>query len=143
MLKPGDAKNFAEYASQVFIPRVLMHFRIAVCVDWCGIGTFDDSLKGTTRLRRGKGERRGVVPKGAIPQNWQIFLRAESNKTELFKFLSEALHKSFVEEEKQLVITNEESILSKPPLHDCSALSPCSHEEADCACCSMTMVITI
>ena len=72
---------------------------------------FDDSLKGTTRMRHWKGECRCVVPKGAISPNWQNFLRAESNKTELFKFQSEALHKSLVQEEKQLVITNEESIL--------------------------------
>ena len=91
---------------------------------------FEDSLKGTTR---GKGVRRRVVPRGAIPLNWKNLLRVESNKTELFKFLSEALHKSFAQE-KQLDITDGESILSEPPLHDLCAHSPCSHEEADCAC---------
>ena len=100
-------------------------------------------MKGTARLRHGKGERRRVVPKGAIPPNWQIFLRAESNKTELFKFLSEALHKSFVEEEKQLVITNEKSI-SLVSLHCTSVLHsrPAAMKRLIAACCCMTMVIT-
>ena len=57
----------------------------------------------------------------------------DSNKTQLFKFLSNALFKYFSQEEKQLVITDGELVLSKPPLHDdhLVSLSPCSHEEAD------------
>ena len=48
-----------------------------------------------------------------------------------FKFLSNALFKSFHQEGKQLVITDGESVLSKPTLKDLTSLSPRSHEEAD------------
>ena len=91
----------------------------------------DDSLKGTARAKRGKGVRRRVVAGAVIPGNWQDFLRVNSNKTELFKLLTDALFEAFNLEEKQLVVTDGESVLSKPPLHDLASLSPCNHEEAD------------
>ena len=73
-----------------------------------------------------------IVAETVIPGNWLDFLHMDSNKTELFKFLSDALFKSY-NQEKQLVITDGESVLSKPPLCDLASnsLSPCSHEEAD------------
>ena len=52
----------------------------------------------------------------------------DCNKIELFKFMSEAAIKWFDEEDKQLVITDEEGVLSKPPLEDLASLTPCSHE---------------
>ena len=67
----------------------------------------------------------------AIPRNWQNFLRVDSNKTELFAFLSNALLRSFVLDDKQLVVTSDMEILSKPPLPDRPSIAPCTHEEAD------------
>ena len=88
----------------------------------------EDTLKSTARAKRGRGIRRHVVSGTLIPGNWQDFLRVDSNKTDLFQFLSHALIHSFKSTEKQLVITNGESILSKPLL---DSISPCMHEEAD------------
>ncbi len=90
-----------------------------------------DSLKGTARAKRGKGVRIRVVAGATIPGNWKNFLRVDSNKTELFDFLSDALFESFNQEDKQLVITEGELVLSNPPIDDIDSLSPCSHEEAD------------
>ena len=70
-----------------------------------------------------------MVGDAAIPRNWQNFLRVDSNKTELFAFLSNALLRSFVPENKQLVITSDKEVLSKPPLPDRSSITPCTHEE--------------
>ena len=56
----------------------------------------------------------------------------DSNKTELFRFLSEGLLKGFDKEDKQLVITDGGTVLSKPKLLDQASLTPCNHEEADC-----------
>ena len=75
--------------------------------------------------------RRRVVGAAAIPGNWQDFLREDTNKTELFKFLSQAIFTWFDQDDKQLVITDGEAVLSKPPLLDLALLAPCSHEEAD------------
>ena len=89
------------------------------------------SLKGSARSKRGKGVRRRVVGAAAIPGDWQNVLRVDTNKTELFKFLSEAIFKWFDQDDKQLVITDGEAVLSKPPLLDVALLAPCSHEETD------------
>ena len=132
MLKPATAvKCFAEYASQIFIPYILSQFQNASCVDLVWDRYLEDTLKGTTRAKRGKGVCRRVVGGALIPGNWKDFLRVDTNKTELYKFLSHALFDLFNEEEKQLVITDGESVLSKPSLDDLTSLSPCNHEEAD------------
>jgi len=72
-----------------------------------------------------------VVAAGAIPGNWQNFLRVDSNKTEQFKFLSAALMEWFDQDDKQLVITDGEAVLSKPLLPDLTSFAPCNHKEAD------------
>ncbi|XP_070210981.1 uncharacterized protein [Littorina saxatilis] len=56
---------------------------------------------------------------------------SEDNKTELFRFLSAALIEWFDQEDKQLIITDGEAVLSKPLLPDLTSLAPCNHEEAD------------
>jgi len=63
--------------------------------------------------------------------NWASFLRVDDNKTELFCFLSGALLDSFQLAEKQLVITNRDAVLSKPPLLDTTSRAPCAQEEVD------------
>jgi hypothetical protein len=88
MLSPGTAKTFLEYAEQVFVPYVSGQLQDTTRVDIVWDTYQPDSLKGTTRQKRGKGVRRRVVPTAAIPKNWGNFLRVDENKTELFKFLS-------------------------------------------------------
>jgi len=75
--------------------------------------------------------QRRVVAAAAIPGNWQNFLRVDSNRTELFRFLSAAVMEWFDQEDKQLVITDGEAVLRKPLLPDLTSLAPCNHEEAD------------
>ena len=50
--------------------------------------TRKDSLKSTTRRKRGKGIRRKVEGNSQPPKDWDSFLRIDENKTELFRFLS-------------------------------------------------------
>ena len=90
-----------------------------------------DSLKTSTRVKWGKGVRRRVEAGGIIPGDWKGFLHVKSNKVELSKFLSGVLLVSISQEDKQLVITENESTVSKPLLQNLASLSPCSHEEAD------------
>jgi len=75
--------------------------------------------------------RRRVMAAAAIPGNWQNFSRVDSNKIELFRFLSAAVMEWFDQEDKQLVITVGEAVLRKPLLPDLTSLAPCNHEEAD------------
>lgn len=81
MLKPGTAKTFLEYASQVFIPYILGQLQHASCLDLVWDSYVIDSLKATARAKRGKGVRRRGVESAPIPKNWQDFLRVDINKT--------------------------------------------------------------
>lgn len=131
MLKPAASKTFEEYAQQIFIPYMSTKLQTVSRLDLVWDTYLADSLKCTTRAKRGQGVRRRVVAAAAIPGNWQNFLRVNSNKTELFRFLSAALMEWFDQEDKQLVITDVEAVLSKPLLPDLTSLAPCNHEEAD------------
>ena len=74
---------------------------------------------------------RRVVAEGVILRNWQDFLQIYSNKAELFNFLTKALFVTFYRDGKQLVISDGDSISTKPPLCDSLSLSPCPCEEAN------------
>ena len=78
-----------------------------------------------------KGCKKTFGWEGAVPGNWQNFLRADSNKTELFNFLSKFLHQAFCKEDKEVVLTDGKEPLSAQLLQDVHILAPCSHEEAD------------
>ena len=86
---------------------------------------------GHEKATRGKGVRRRVVGGASIPGNWASVLRVDDNKMELFSFLSGALLDSFQLADKQLVITDRDAVLSKPPLLDTASVAPCTHEESD------------
>ena len=131
MLKPSCVKTFGEYAADVFIPYIAAQLRTACRVDLVWDRYYCNSLKATARASRGLAIRRLVGFGVPIPQNWQAFLRLDLNKTELFRFLSKAVSSMTVEAGKQLVVTLDHDVVSVPELNNVSALSPCSHEEAD------------
>jgi len=126
MLRPGLAKTFSEYATQVFLPYITSQPGSRVDVVWDEY--FTDSLKAETRLKRGKGVRRRVEPSSAIPGNWQEFLRIDDNKVELFSYLATCL--SDTDTDKQIISTHHTDVLCTQP-RNVSDIAPCSHEEAD------------
>ena len=130
-LKPAVAKNFDYYAQDVFVPYLSSKLQTVSRLDLVWDRYIADSLKGSARSNRGKGVHRRVVGAAAIHGNWQNFLRVDTNKTELFKFLPQAIFTWFDQDDKQLVITDGVAVLSKPPLLDLALLTPYSHEEAD------------
>ena len=84
----------------------------------------DDSLKSTARGKRGKGVRRRVGGKAAVAGNCHTFLRVDSNKTELFSFLSTILRQAFCKEDKEVVLTDGEG----GSAHSyCRMSTPCRH----------------
>ncbi|KAG1679198.1 putative RNA polymerase II subunit B1 CTD phosphatase RPAP2 [Nymphon striatum] len=128
MLKPAVCKNFREHAQKIVIPHMSTRFQSSSRLDLVWDTYRADSLKASARAKRGKGVHRCVVAQGAIPRNWQNFLRVDTNKTQLLNFLSEALLLWFNLKDMQLVVTDEEEVCLKPPL---SSLAPCTQEEAD------------
>ena len=101
MLKPGTSKICEEYALQIFTPYIVRQFQHRLDLVWDSYRA--DSLKSSTREKRGKGVLWRVVGSATIPGNWQSFLRVDDNKVELFRFLSNLLvQTSFHEESKEL-----------------------------------------
>ena len=90
-----------------------------------------DSLKGTTREKRGTGTRKRVSSSAVMPKNWKEFLREGGNETELFVCLSEDAACRPQDYGKELYATRGSDVLRSPTGLDVSNLAPCSHEEAD------------
>ena len=86
-----------------------------------------NSLKAATRVKRGKGHTRLVAPETKIPGNWNEFFRDDSNKTELFTFLSEHLVIQSYPEGKLLFTTVNNQVLCNKNV----CMNECDHEEAD------------
>ena len=126
ILKPGMTTTFKEYADFVFKPYILKQLEAVQRVDVVWDVYREDSLKSTTRERRGTGTRRRVASSSKLPKNWKSFLHVGDNKTELFSFLVKELQAIDVEG-KEVFSTNGEFVLSSPP----TEMMTCSHEEAD------------
>ncbi|KAK3097011.1 hypothetical protein FSP39_005574 [Pinctada imbricata] len=130
MLLPRGAKTFLEYAETVFIPYIISQLSRVQRIDIIWDVYESNSLKHSTRVRRGKGLRRRVMSDTTLPGNWSLFLRDNENKEELFVFLADELTK--IQCDKDVISTYGSNILHN--LYDETAvehLSPCSHEEAD------------
>ena len=123
-------KTFNDYANLVFVPHILRHLQYVKRLDVVWDCYRPDSLKSYTRHCRGDGDSLRVADNTSIPGNWTSFLRVDSNKTGLFKFLSAAVYSANVPPDKILLTTNEEHVLSPSPV-DLTHLQPCTQEEAD------------
>ena len=91
MTKPGKEKTFRAYAEQLIVPKIQSELDRCKRVDVVFDTYRKDSLKSTTRRKRGKGIRRKVEGNSQPPKDWDSFLRIDENKTELFRFRSHAI----------------------------------------------------
>ena len=116
-----------EYSEKVLLPYIKQSIENVQRLELVRDEYIPNSLKASTRQKRGTGARRRVLPSAVVPQNWQEFLRLDNNKKELFLFLSEQVVKMAIEGRQ---IKGEE-VLCSPSATRRNKLSPCSHEEAD------------
>ena len=155
-LPTSIASTFDEYADLVFIPYMLSQLQHSLRVDIVWDAYTPDSLKESTREKRGVGVRRKVAGKTKLPANWSQFLRDPANQTELFGFLSSKVASISVPAGKALHITSGKwyilhsgtglivcvfkchfitFALSGQSVTSCGSaatlMSPCNHEEAD------------
>ena len=130
MLKPRFCKTFQEYSDKAFLPYIVQSIENVQRLDLVFDEYIRNSLKASTREKRGTGTRRKVLPSVTVPQNWQDFLRSDDNKKELFSFLSKQVVTVAIED-KQVIATNGTGIFCSPPVTEVRKLSSCSHEEAD------------
>ena len=126
ILKPGMATTFKEYTDFVFKPYILKQLEAVQRVDVVWDVYREDSLKSTTRERRGTGTQRRVASSSKFPKNWKSFLHVGDNKTELFLFLAKELQAIDIEG-KEVYTTYGEFVLSSQP----TEMMTCSHEVAD------------
>ena len=85
-----------------------------------------DSLKESTRDKRGKGVRRKVSSHAKFPRNWMDFLRDQNNKMELFTLLTSKVIELVCPPSKVVYVTSGERVISAG-----SDMTNCKHEEAD------------
>ena len=123
MLKPAPFSTSRQYAENILIR--------CICAEWNNVNRvdifwdqyFDNSLKNTTRKKRGGEIRRNVSPQKAIPINWKDFLR---NKIKLFDLLTKAVSE-YQFENKEVQITTQNTIFTIA-LAGTNSMDICTHE---------------
>ena len=75
MLNTGTASTFQQYFDTVFSSYITIQLQTAQQVDVVFDTYIHNSLKSTTRQKRGKGVRRRVVSTTVMPKNWKDFLQ--------------------------------------------------------------------
>ena len=128
MLSPG---TFQKYADTVFASYISNQLQKADRIDLVWDVYLPDSLKRTTREKRGKGTRKRVTSSTVMPENWKDFLRLDGNKTELFGFLSQETTRHQQNCGKEVYATQGSNVLCSPAELDLTNLAPCSQEETD------------
>ena len=118
--------TFNEYADKVFIPYVNKQLQHSTRVDIVWDVYVTDSLKESTREKRGKGVRRKVSGQTKLPGNWINFLHDPSNKKELFTFLMSKVYESTFPPTKAVYATLGETVVSVG--NNNPAMPSCNHE---------------
>ena len=129
-------KSFRDYADKKVIPYIERQFADPKRVDVIWDRYLPDSLKATTRQRRGAGIRQRMPydGNGKFPRNWNSYLQNASNKVELFHYLSVAIAETVFCEGKVVMSTLDEDVLGSSVLGADESeypLRPCNHELFD------------
>ena len=128
-LPTNAVSTFREYAERVFLPmieRELQHSTDRVDIVWDRY--LPNSIKASTRVKRGCGIRLKVGPQTMLPSKWKDFLLDSSNKSELFAYLTETVQHHQWPENKSVFITNDDKVVSKTTGQH---MPNCTQEEAD------------
>ena len=131
MLHTGTSRTFQYYADTVFGSYILSQLQNANRVDIVWDVYMENSLKATTREKRGRGIRRRVASTTVLPPKWKDFLHLDENKTELFRFLSHQAIKIPIVDGKTIYATDRTNVLCSLADADLDNVVPCSQKEAD------------
>jgi len=101
-----QASSFGEYGDKVFLPWVNQQLIGTDRIDIVWDTYREDSIKESTREKRGKGIRRKVGESTKLPRNFQDFLRHGKNKEELFHLLTRKVMSQEYEVGKEIYITS-------------------------------------
>ena len=133
LANPNKNQSFKDHATHVFYPQIRkqMNEYSAQRVDIVFDTYKDQSLKGSTRVKRRKGIRRKVLDKSVAPTNWRSFLRLDQNKIELFRYLSTTIIQHGNRGDVIMIYAYDDTCISGSNELDLSNLTPCNHEEAN------------
>ena len=130
-LPTTDACTFNEYARKIFIPSVERQHTDANRIDIVWDTFLADSLKTSSRKKRGKGVKRKVADQKKVPKKWNDFLYVSETRQELFSFLTNKVKEHEFPEEHIVVITDAQSVSVVGTESSEFAFPVCNHEEAD------------
>ena len=114
MVKPGNERTFSDYAASSFIPYIRAQLSYVTRLDIVWDEYLENSLKATTRGKRGSGVRQCVVANNKLPRNWKEFLLVDQNKQELSKYLAECV--TSIDAGKQVISTHGKQVLNIIPI---------------------------
>ena len=127
-LSTAGTATFDSYADDVFIPHILKQLENCNRIDIVWDTYMPQSIKESTREKRGKELWRRVEGKAKLPRNWADFLRDPANKEELFSYLTGKVTTVSCPEGKEIVATNGTKSVF---LGSDRSMDECDHEEAD------------
>ncbi|XP_071962143.1 uncharacterized protein [Antedon mediterranea] len=111
-LSSNHAFTFDDYGdNKVFLPCTRQQLQNSNRIDIVWDTYRTDSLKQSTREKRGKGVRRKVGGQTKIPGNFPDFLKDPVNKEELFNFLTTKMSTHDYSDCKEVDITSGESVV--------------------------------
>ena len=92
----------------------------------------ENSLKMTSRQKRGDGSRKKVTGIAIMPRRWDTFLQNGQNRASLFQFISNCIKSKLFPglKQKKMVTTYNEDIYSSDGTEP-ATLSPCNHKEGN------------
>jgi len=117
VLRPGTAKTFEGYATDVFVPHVTCQLQHVDRLDIVWDLYMADSLKADICCRRGKAVRRRVETSSAVPQIWQEFLCIDDNKTKLFSFLASNVVDTYINKYLINTVANCQDVSASSAMH--------------------------
>ena len=121
--------TFNSYAENVFLPmidRELLRSTDRVDIVWDRY--LPNSIKSSTRIKRGSVTLLKVGPQTKMPSKWKHFLFDLSNQSELFTYLTEAVRHDQWPDAKSVLITNDDRVVAKPTGQH---MPTSTHEEAN------------
>ena len=128
---PMKSKTFQDYSRLCFLPKVLSMLHNIKRLDIIWDRNLPDSLKSSTREKRGRGIRIEVLPPTLMPSNFKKFLLVADNKVRLFAFLAGQLAQLHIEGKFIITTIDNTAITSLQIPYPADMITPCNHEEAD------------
>ncbi|KAK3923417.1 Envelopment polyprotein [Frankliniella fusca] len=130
ILGSQKSKTFGDYIDSVIKRFVDSQLGSVDRIDFVWDRYDPNSLKHSTRQKRGDGARTKVTLQTKVPKNWARFLRDATNKQELFRLIGKKVTAPRVDG-KEVYSTLDDAVLTSTDRDVTGSLAPCNHEEAD------------